>query len=600
MRNSCIAVVVLFLAGFANNGFAVKGKCRYLPGNTNIEKNIVETLGAGQHVSKESIDGLMKERKDAFLKYVDEIILPNDDENLFNVAGINLKDVLISAIRNVDISIENADFILLNTKYGKNYEVNLVKSISQIGQNLVSALFRSRSYSFLIDNVLSADNLYGVNFDTSFAFIRRMADLQQYDRYLGLPKSSIDSTLGRIFPCSKRLMKAVCFDELVRKKFYQSLSKKDFLDKCKVTEDDSSFRIDVENLSVVFKPKGAGVNPGYILDIGNGDKFFIKMFHLASYKRRKDSKSQVQDSGTRTYVSNSVSIQASLRSSIDTEKTIDAFKLNLREPFLYTVLDLFGIGAEFTFVINPYIYQGVYIVTKDVSVSECAFVTFKEIENKIRNRIFTVEAIKQHNVELAVNELDFVGKLFGLKDLHCENFGFLFDKNESPLKDSLRIVDFVYPDFTFDGDNFISNFIMRKSDGLNIDEGTLLGELIRYCDGSTALKEVFSSLNSRIDNAYRKIPTDFEEVSSVEKFNKIMSFSLKKINDELMKVRGNSEDERMLSFDGHPRTNAELIGFSKGQDTRSYDIAYDDLRNYVSTLTQNYEKFVSHVGSLSK
>lgn len=608
-----------FLVSFSGDAFGMR-KSPVLQGSTDFERRVVETLGKGQQVSDEDINGLMNERKKAFLEYVDDVVLASDSDGLYTFCvgevTINLKNELIEAIKAVQVGIDTRSLLILNSQKGKDYEKSLVKRISRQGNDLVAALFKADSYLILMNRILSSENLYGELADLSFAFIRRMSDLEKYDdRYLGLPKSIIDSNFARIFPCSRRLMRAVCFDELVRKNFYFGLTRSDFLKKCHLSETGSVLQIDVDSTSeqearrVVFSPKNPGINPGYVLRI-NGDNFFIKMFHLASYKKRKGSKEQASEYGTRTYISDSLSFQASLRSSKNIGQASVDFKLNLAEPFIYIILNLLGIGPEFTLVINPYVYQGMYIVTKDVSLNDKLFTTFKNIEDMIRDESFSVENLKRHDIVLSINELDFLSKLLGLRDLHYENFGFLFDRG-SIVENSLKVVDFVYPSCEFESQDPVNNFIERKAAGLNIAEDTLIGLILRVGEAKKMESIVFAKLQDRVGEAYSKLPkrvddasvkgfaNGHENISSNDKFKAVLSFALDRVRGYLMKERGNLPEENMLSFAGHPRTNAELVGFSMDKENeRSYFDAIVRLKSYADILSRNYERFQSHIGSM--
>ncbi|MBQ3565402.1 MAG: hypothetical protein IJA14_04595 [Alphaproteobacteria bacterium] len=603
MHLRCIFVFLLsFLVSFSDDAFGMR-KSPILQGNTDLERKIVDIIAQKKRVPREDINGLMTERKTALLKYVNEEVLARENAQLYVFCdgkdNIDLKVNLLKAVTDVEVDITETDLRLLNTRNGKDYEKSLTRHISQRGNSLISALFRATSYSFLINNILSPESLYSELSSVSFAFIRRMADLKSYDCYLGLPKAVIDSNFSRIFPCSRRLMIAICFDEFVRKKLC-SRSRAEFFSQYQVTPrvvDEESVEISVtergnvaggrNNCRCVFGKKGSGVNPGYILST-NGAKFFIKMFHLASYKKRKGSKDQISEYGTRTYVSSdSLSFQASFRSSVDTKKTNEDFRFDLREPFLYTVLDLLGAGPEFTMVVNPYVHQGIYIATKDVSSSDDnkLFSTFKDIEDKVKGGQLSMQNLVDSDVVLYINELDLLGKLLGLRDLHSENFGFLLNE-ASIVKDSLKIVDFVYPDFGFEERDVVEDFIAREKRGLNITEDTLAGQIIRIKEAKEMMKDVFSNLEKRVSKTCEKISK-----SSGGEFEDVLLEARNRVDGYLKEVRGKESEESMLSFNGMPRTNAELIGFSMEKGVKvSYPDAIEGLDGYINVLKRNYTR----------
>ncbi|MBE6447612.1 MAG: hypothetical protein E7015_03995 [Alphaproteobacteria bacterium] len=590
---------ILFVSIFSSDT-AFGMRKRNLSGRTGAEKEIVQTLEQKKEVTKECVINLITEKQEALVRYIDNIVLSDDESILYVFENIDLKKGLINSINKVDLSISDDAMALLKREANK-YEQALMRYISNRANALVSSLFSSEYYSPLIDNVLSADHLYGQNSSMCFNFIRRMTDLANYDCYLGLPKYVIDSNFNRIFPCSRRLMIAVCFDEFIRRRFYPGMSKADLLKYCTTGGDSSSeFVIVVESIEeqcekrqVVFKHKESGVNPGYIVNVDDNNRFFIKMFHLANYKKRKGSDNQKKEYGTRTYVSDSLSFQASLRSSETSATPIDEFELNLREPFLYTVLDILGLGPEFNLIINPYVYQGIYIATKDVSSKDTTFFTFKEIGQKIENKEIDESILSNEELVMSINELDFFGKLFGLRDLHCENFGFLFRDNILQ-HDSLKIVDFVYPNSNFGSTSVLDSFLKRETTGLDIGENTLIGESIRRLDVENALITIWREFNERISKAYAtKFPEHPQNIDLTDKFSSILSNALETVNGILTVERGTLE-ESMLSWKGRLRTNAELIGLSeKGWHT--YQSKYEDLQTYIGILNENYAIVNNHI-----
>ena len=187
------------------------------------------------------------------------------------------------------------------------------------------------------------------------------------------------------------------------------------------------FTIDKNNYVCEFSRKPVGVFFGSIVTIRANNGSLLKRYYLKAHEgypaiNKKESKESYKDTTTQ------------LRTSIDTpDKPTTTFgTLDLREPFVYKVLEILGYGPRAHFFVNPYINYGLYIVTEDLNSEPNVFKELKDIGESVENAdvVFNVSSeskIKQ-SVESGLNELSVLTNIFQLKDIKGDNIGFVGTK----------------------------------------------------------------------------------------------------------------------------------------------------------------------------
>ena len=241
----------------------------------------------------------------------------------------------------------------------------------------------------------------------------------------------------------------------------------------------------------------------------------------------------------------------------------------------------------------------------------------------------------------SINQADFISRIFRLRDLHNENFGFIVENSQQIFK-SLAIIDFIQPIFMetyqISNEKLIKDFLNcsyseQRNEGIRIltldncdlDEKEIyIKTVFLKVEEKTRIVNGFNSLqqfNKRIESAKIK-QINFSEIKEKifkeeepdddldDKFRNILNVSLENIKNLMLKKRGieNNSEEIMLRDPklNQPRTNAELIGFNLGKKKGDFDLlegrldylddAFEDLDNYCQSIMHNYKilkKFIN-------
>ena len=309
--------------------------------------------------------------------------------------------------------------------------------------NLITAFIRN--FSILIDDILTKKINDSKTRLLSFCFIRRMTDCIYDEDYTGLSTNIyFKKKMSNVFSNSRRLIRNLFAFEFIKSLELFNITNIPFGEIVKGDEKIEYNYID-NNTIIRFKPKEVGINSGFILYIIkyeklNGEEknlncFYVKKCHGSPKDRSKNFKEE--DSETFLH-SSPISFNASFN-SITKKSKLEKRKFDLKEPFLYALLNLLNFIPEVKFFINPYTIDGFYIATKSISDIKNRFISLSKISvgtNK-DNDYFLKESL---------NQTDFISRFLRLRDLHNDNFGFVTEHNKETFK-SLAIIDFAPPIF---------------------------------------------------------------------------------------------------------------------------------------------------------
>ena len=134
--------------------------------------------------------------------------------------------------------------------------------------------------------------------------------------------------------------------------------------------------------------------------------------------------------------------------------------INIREAFIYKVLEKLGMGPEVKFVVNPFIIQDLYIVTKDLSdvKSNEIFITATNIVNKEKIE----KLIADKDVILEFTKFDLINRILGSNDLNPGNYGILSKEN----KNLVKIIDFRASEKSYLLSEYILSTFLKANGGL--------------------------------------------------------------------------------------------------------------------------------------
>jgi len=617
-----------------------------LTGDEKEAKKIAEKYLEINNDNKGGIVSLwLKEKKKKFSNFLFKQIiidfnLPiyfNDRINL-SLETLNSFDRVCSIMEEQWIKITITNFLdtILNEKTSSEFRFkNGEKVFSEFynktfEQNLIEALMVN--FRAIIEKILNKSiNDMNTRF-ISFSFIRRMSDLRYNEEVSGLSTNIyFKKRMSNIFSNSRRLIHNLFAFEFIKSLELFQIQNIPY-GPFQTEKDIFEYKYNDNKIIIRFEPKEIGINSGFILNIkkpgqSNEPEKIIKSFYVKKYhgSTKESSKNLETKESISFSFSSAIKFSASLRST-ETKSEPKKRKFDLKEPFLYILLNSLSFVPEVKFFINPYVLDGFYIATKNISDEENIFLPLSKISNNNFKDNFNL-------IKESLNLTDFISRIFRIRDLHNNNFGFIADRNKQIFK-SLTIIDFAQPIFMesyrVSSNEIIKQFLNctyseQKNEGiriLNLDDFNLdeNGKYIKYSflkveekkrilNGFNALEQFEKRIETvelkQINNSEIKIKSFLEEEpdDSDEKLRNILEISSEKIKNLMLQKRGieNKPEESMLKapLTNLPRTNAELIGFKMGKAQNniglsegllSYlDDAFEDLDNFCQSIMNNYK-----------
>jgi len=487
----------------------------------------------------------------------------------------------------------------------------------------------------ILNNGINNKNTRFISFD----FIRRMSDLILGEKISGLSTNIyFKKRMSKVFSNSRRLIHNLFAFEFIKglELFQiQNIPNGPF----QIEKNIFEYKYNDNKIIIRFEPKETGINLGFILNIkkigqSNEQEKIINSFYVKKYygSTNESSKNFNKNESITFSISSAIKFTASLRST-ETKSEWKKRKFDLKEPFLYILLNSLNIVPEVKFFINPYVLDGFYIITKNISDEENIFLPLSKMENKIIKDNYDF-------IKKSLNLIDFISRITRLRDLHNNNFGFIIDRNTKIFK-SLTIIDFAQPIFMelyeVSSKEIIKQFLNctysgQKNEGiriLNLDDCDIdevnkyikntflkVEEKLRILNGFNALEQFKKIIETvelkQINNSEIKCKSssDKEPDDSLdEKFRNILKISSENIKNLMLQKRGNKNDpeENILKdpLTNLPRTNAELIGFKIGKAPDNIgsseriidylDNAFKDLDNYCQNIMYNYKTLKKYI-----
>ncbi len=460
----------------------------------------------------------------------------------------------------------------------------------------------------------------------SFSFIRRMTDCIYSSDISGLTMNAhFNKKMSNVFSNSSRLIRNLFAFEFIKS---LNLIPVSYIPNGENRPElkgifEYEYNYDVNYVIIRFKPKESGINSGFVIDIVNklksdGQEEVLSSFYVKKYygSTKPGSKNiNVRDSTTFS-TSAPISFRASL-TSISKKSEWKKRKFDMKEPFLYSLLNSLNFSPEVRFFINPYVIDGFYIATKSLFDSDNTFLPLSEV-------IVNYNRIYDSLLSESLNQLDLISRFLRLRDLHNNNFGFITYKKTREYK-TLTIIDFAQPIFmesySVESNEIQNSFLSftyseQKNEGLRIlilnddnlnEEEKKIKELflksknetVRFLNAFQALQQ----FQSRLDIAR---PVDNEEIGEDAddfQLREILKQKSLEIRSLMLEQRGTDDkpQEVMLRhpLTKQPRTNAELIGFKLGKKPEDYnpsegqldyiEDAFEDLGNYCEGIMNNYK-----------
>ena len=262
-------------------------------------------------------------------------------------------------------------------------------------------------------------------------------------------------------------------------------------------------------------------------------------------------------------------------------------KVDFKELFVYKVLEMIELGPKIHFMINPYLKDGVFLVTENLNDSENTFIEMSKTSkldnfidiisklNNIRSGKYNDKEYESYNALIDLLEIDIVNRIFTLNDFNTDNFGYLIKKKEK-----------------VDEKEFAENWLLNNHDFKIIDFISSIKNLDNYIDeeivhsfleGNSTTKYSYGSLmyyaiNRTNENVKIKKKNDQEKLY----FGKIVIDKLeKRFNNNIKDILKNSKKE-IIDF---IQKNKESIVLTEDYINKGFE----DIGNYINGIVTNYE-----------
>ena len=213
------------------------------------------------------------------------------------------------------------------------------------------------------------------------------------------------------------------------------------------------FQKDGTNYACLFREKQAGIHFGALIGIGvtrgkdeeglpviednNRKVYYLKAYHGYPAMKEKHGSDAYTDSTT------------TVTTTPSEPRGLRAQELNIKEPFVYKLLENLQVGPVVHFMINPYINNGFYIATEDLNTDTVGFVELNQLK-LIFGDILRSQTLDAGQLKMKTNlaEINLLTNILELGDIKPDNIGYIFtqDNEETPVdlsKAQIKIIDFL-------------------------------------------------------------------------------------------------------------------------------------------------------------
>ena len=361
------------------------------------------------------------------------------------------------------------------------------------------------------------------------------------------------------------------------------------------------FSVDEHEFICEFSYKTEGKFFGSIVQIKAIDGSKARTYYLKANKGYPATNTK----GSNDSIQDTTSFSSTLESISSKEKPAVKLRyIDLREPFMYKVLEHLGYGAKTYILVNPYILYGLFIITEDLNSEPNFFYSMEKLKEKIE-----LETILNANIEFYApvqniitnqfTEVSILSSIFNLCDLHLNNWGYLAtDDTYNQLKEGkksssrpqIRIIDFLIMD-----------------DSIQLEEMFLSGQIpgvkLQFSNISVKIANYLKTLSKLNPKEQEEFKTAFEikikqGQAANQKFHKHLR--CRQIHDILERTKAKllkqiaqyplilpvikPEEESLLSLNGNPCT--ELMKYCNDIES-SYE-------NWKTFITEGYQQWFNH------
>ena len=350
------------------------------------------------------------------------------------------------------------------------------------------------------------------------------------------------------------------------------------------------------NYSLKISNKKKGGQFGALCTVSDGNtykSFYVKTYYGYPAKGNLNSEAAMNAS---------ISLKTSSDLIGDSYPETEYSQVDFKELFVYKVLEMIELGPKIHFMINPYLKDGVLLVTENLNDSENKFIEmaktteldFTDIQSKlkaIRLGKYNEKEYQSYNALIDLLEIDTINRIFTLNDFNTDNFGYLIKKEENVNVDEEEFAEnWLSNHHDFKIIDFISS--IKKCDNYidkEIVNSFLEGNSItKYLNGSI----MYFAINRTIDQNKIKV----NKIDEIKKKNKQEKLYFGKKVIEKLEMRFKNKLKNILQ-----NSKIEIIDFiQKNKEsivlTEEYiKEGFKDIDNYINGIVTNYETLKNYI-----
>ena len=350
------------------------------------------------------------------------------------------------------------------------------------------------------------------------------------------------------------------------------------------------------NYSFKISNKQKGGQFGALCTVSDGNtykSFYVKTYY--GYPAKANLNSEVA-------VNASISLKTSSDFIGDSYPETEYSQVDFKELFVYKVLELIELGPKIHFMINPYLKDGILLVTENLNDPENKFIEMAKTMgleflnilvklNDIRLGNYNDKKYQSYNALIDLLEIDTVNRIFTLNDFNTDNFGYLIKKEENVI---------------LDDENFAENWLLNHHDFKIIDfissikksDNYIEQEIVRsFLEGYSITKYLYGSIMYyEINRTIEKNKKKDNKIDEIKKKNEQekLYFGIKVI--EKLEMRFKNKLKNILQT-----SQKEIKDFiQKNKEsivlTEEYiEEGFKDIDNYINGIVTNYETLKNYI-----
>ena len=489
--------------------------------------------------------------------------------------------------------------------------------LAVLGKNasFISKIILDEIYSIekqeLLFNMIKGINEFKCNAREEKQFLNKITHVFYHSRRL--LNAVIAPKIIDIFIDNREDIKEKSYVILNYKRIYEVKPNDNSSETLKILGERCNFIIGTKSYTCEFFKKNKGVFFGSLIEIRESNNI-LQRYYFKGHNRYPvlNSNNSMDSNNYSPNLINSIEGKDSI------EKTLSG--IDLREIFVYKVLEKIGYGPKSHIIVNPYINFGLYIMTEDLNSNDNIFKELSTIKNELGEYFepfFSEES--NENVKILIKEgliqLNIIACIFKLIDLKEDNLGFLGtseiwkilmadEKNDKNLNLYPYIIDFLNDEKLIEfGKNEKKDIILYLIEGKMFKHHRVENEFRDLISISTkSYKDIFEAIDKK----------DIKKIIKLRSYyTKIMKL-LRQLKDKLFKQTKDAWNKwEKIFIPNYDKIFKEihnyLIDITKNllqreneNDESLYKKSNDDLNDYINYIEENISEIEKLFSQVSK